>query len=300
MIGYGLPQAVIFGRVLPAVGLGTARLGAFWQGRSIRDGRDAVQTALSLGINVIDTADVYARGIAERIIGSVVGRRSDAQDALIVTKAGLIKTPAAMRQASRLGSGLLSTSTLGPARIADTCFHPEYLAWAAAGSCKRLRRDSLDVLLLHEPDESVLRSGEAAEALSGLCEAGRLQRWGASVRTLPEVLAAMDLPGLTWLQAPLSVIAAPDFAAVAHHQRRPEVTIQAMAITGHGLMTSASERQGAEVIRPQEQIAERVHWSLTDTEADLVLVGMSSGRRVYQNAAAIQRAYTLHGQEDVQ
>lgn len=284
----GLPILDLPDRQIAAIGLGTARLGAFWQGRSIGDGRRTIETARQLGLTMIDTADVYARGIAERIIGSAAARN---QDALIITKAGLIKTPAAMAMARRLGmGGSQRLSGLKPAQLAGKCFHPEYLRWAVDGSRRRLKQEALDVFLLHEPDEAVLRDQLAAQALAALRTEGKIRRWGVSVRTAREAAAAMELTQLSWLQIPVAVIESQEFDVVAKHPRRSEVVVQAMAITGHGQDVLHS---GAEP--PQQKIARIVKAILDQGRADSVLVGMSSGRRVYQNVAAMQRAYQHDG-----
>lgn len=73
-----------------ALGVGTARLGAFWQKRGIPEGTAALSQALDLGIGLVDTADVYARGISERIVGRVVRTRPST---VVMTKVGLLKTP---------------------------------------------------------------------------------------------------------------------------------------------------------------------------------------------------------------
>ncbi|MBD4427377.1 aldo/keto reductase, partial [Xanthomonas citri pv. citri] len=69
------------------LGVGTARLGAFWQGRGVREGARTLEAALDLGVTLVDTADVYARGIAERLVGRAVATRPDVA---VMTKAGLL------------------------------------------------------------------------------------------------------------------------------------------------------------------------------------------------------------------
>ena len=280
----GLPALELSDRQISAIGVGTARLGAFWQGRSIADGRCAVETACQLGVSMLDTADVYARGIAERIIGSAAARH---QDALIITKAGLLKTPAALLKTRSLGiGGGQPLSGLKPAQMAGKCFHPEYLRWAADRSSSRLKQETLDVFLLHEPDEDVLRDHAAAEALLQLRAEGRIRRWGVSVRSAREAAAAMELPEMSWLQIPAAVLESPEFDLVAGHPRRAGVVVQAMAITGPG---HAMLHGGAAL--PQDRIAWSAKAVLDRGRADSVLIGMSSGRRVYQNVTALQRAY---------
>lgn len=63
------------GTVVPALGQGSARLG---QGqRSQADEEDALRTGLSLGMTVIDTAEIYGNGSAERSISRVIAGQRD-------------------------------------------------------------------------------------------------------------------------------------------------------------------------------------------------------------------------------
>src|SRR4051794_31583448 len=67
-----------------ALGMGCAKLGAVWQGRSLREGVEALHTAYDRGITLFDTADCYARGLSERLVGRAF--RRGAPDVVISTK----------------------------------------------------------------------------------------------------------------------------------------------------------------------------------------------------------------------
>src|SRR2546430_17608222 len=86
--------------MVSAIGMGCSRLGAFWQGRSHEDAKAAVAAAVHEGVTLFDTADVYGRGLSERILG--VGLRRHRDEVTLVTKCGLVKTPmAVLRVAAR-------------------------------------------------------------------------------------------------------------------------------------------------------------------------------------------------------
>lgn len=90
-----------------------------------------VETALDLGVNVFDTANGYAAGRSEIILGQLLaGRRDDVQ---IATKVGIYPGDAA-------GHALLSR---------------EGITRSLEASLARLRTDHVDVLYLHQPDRSV-------------------------------------------------------------------------------------------------------------------------------------------------
>ena len=68
------------------LGLGCARLGSLTEPRWRRESLSLIAAAVNAGINLFDTADIYAQGESERILGEAL--RSI--DACIVTKAGQI------------------------------------------------------------------------------------------------------------------------------------------------------------------------------------------------------------------
>src|SRR4029078_9972567 len=71
------------GTRISAIGLGCWQFGSKDWGYGNRYAQEVavelVHTALDLGVNLIDTAEVYAHGVSETIVGrALVGRRSDA------------------------------------------------------------------------------------------------------------------------------------------------------------------------------------------------------------------------------
>lgn len=152
------------------LGLGTARLGAVWQGRGIREGLRCLETAIDLGITLIDTADVYGRGITERMIGRVIRSRSGAA---IITKVGLIKPPI----------GVVGTTRLPRRGHPNRCVDPAYLRRAVHASARRLGRSELDCVLLHEPDADDLSRDDVIATMTDLVARGDARAWGACVQT---------------------------------------------------------------------------------------------------------------------
>lgn len=115
------------GARLSVIGLGTWQFGsAEWgYGDSYARGvaSDLVQRALDLGINLIDTAEIYAFGRSERIVGAALSERRD--EAFIATK-------------------LFPVLPIAPV-----------VRWRAHASARRLRTDRLDLYQLHWPSPQV-------------------------------------------------------------------------------------------------------------------------------------------------
>ncbi|MDG6933440.1 MAG: aldo/keto reductase [Nitrososphaerota archaeon] len=109
-----------------------------------------IRKALGLGVNIIDTADVYVQGKSEEIIGkAVAGSR---KDVLIATKVGseIVGVPGA-RGLSR-----------------------KHILWGVGESLKRLGTDYIDIYYLHHPDPTTPLQ-ETLETLDGLVKDGRVR-----------------------------------------------------------------------------------------------------------------------------
>ncbi|MCF1468556.1 aldo/keto reductase [Agrobacterium vitis] len=132
------------GRVVPAIGLGTWMMGE--NAAAEKDEIAAVNHALDLGMTVIDTAEIYADGCSEQIVGQALKTRR--ADAFLVSKV-------APWNASR--DGTIS---------------------ACEASLKRLGADCLDLYLLHWRGEHPLT--DTVDAFETLKRQGKIKAWGVS------------------------------------------------------------------------------------------------------------------------
>jgi aryl-alcohol dehydrogenase-like predicted oxidoreductase len=140
------------GLKVSAVGLG---------GNTFGRACDAAQTAavihraLDLGINHVDTADIYARGVSEEYVGqALAGRRAQA---VVATKVGMA-----------MGEGPNDVG-LSYRRVVASC----------EGSLKRLGTDYVDLYYLHRPDPATPIE-ETLRALDDLRRAGKIRYVGIS------------------------------------------------------------------------------------------------------------------------
>lgn len=134
------------------IGYGTAALG---RSLSARGRLRLVEAAYDAGIRYFDTAPLYGAGAAEEALGRLRG------DATVATKAGIVPP-------SLLGVALRRGATGGR-------FAPDDVRRQLEASLRRLRRDRVDALLLHE-----VRSLDPAlvETLAMLRDEGKIGRWG--------------------------------------------------------------------------------------------------------------------------
>jgi aryl-alcohol dehydrogenase-like predicted oxidoreductase len=117
-----------------------------------RDARAMVDRALAAGVNLIDTADVYAFGQSEEILGAAVRDRRD--DVLLATKVGF---------------GTLEPGALSYDNVVAAC----------EGSLRRLGTDRIDLYQLHRPDRTTPIE-ETLGALDDLVARGLVRTTGTS------------------------------------------------------------------------------------------------------------------------
>lgn len=145
------------GTSVPALGQGTWHMG---EDPAHRAGElAALQAGIDLGLTLLDTAEMYGEGAAERVVGEAIrGRRTQV---FVVSKAY-------PQNASR-----------------------QRLPLACEASLRRLGTDYLDLYLLHWRGHVPL--AETVETMERLVAAGKIRRWGVSnldTRDMQELLAA--------------------------------------------------------------------------------------------------------------
>ncbi|AKG36457.1 aldo/keto reductase [Paenibacillus durus] len=117
--------------------------------------QELVDRALAAGINFFDTADAYADGQSEEMLGRLLGTRR--KETIIATKAG-----------NRVGPGLLQTG-LSRKHLFDAC----------EASLARLNTDYIDLYIVHKTDPFTPLE-ETLEALNDLVRQGKVRYIGYS------------------------------------------------------------------------------------------------------------------------
>ncbi|WP_339319258.1 aldo/keto reductase [Paenibacillus sp. FSL R10-2734] len=121
---------------------------------SAKEADTHVHSALELGIDFFDHADIYAAGKAEEVFAGVLENNPGMRDKMMIqTKCGI--------------------------RNGYFDFSKEHILQSVEGSLKRLKTDYLDVLLLHRPD-TLFEPEEVAEAFDILESKGMVKHFGVS------------------------------------------------------------------------------------------------------------------------
>ena len=159
-----------------AVSLGTWAFGSEWGTVSDEDSYASLNRAIDLGVNLLDTADVYGDGHSERLIGRLLEERRD-DEIFVATKAGRRLEP----------------------HTAEGYNHENLLGFVER-SLENLKVEALDLLQLHCPPTDTYRQDFTFEALQRLQEAGKIKNYGVSVETVEEARMALEYPGVKTVQ----------------------------------------------------------------------------------------------------
>jgi aryl-alcohol dehydrogenase-like predicted oxidoreductase len=141
-----------------------------------------VRRAFELGVNLFDTANVYARGAAEELLGRAVAGLPREQ-VLVATKVF-----------GEMGPGPLDRGLSAPA-----------IARQAERSLRRLGVQTIDLYQCHRYDPDVPLE-ETCRAMDELVRAGKIRHWGVSESewTASQMAEAVDLCGREGLAPPVS------------------------------------------------------------------------------------------------
>ena len=163
--------------------------------KSVKEVEELVETALSVGINAFDLADIYGGGRCEELLGQVLNNRPDLREKMwIQSKCGI--------------------------RIEEFTyfdFSKDYILESVDGILKRLQVDYLDSLLLHRPD-ALMEADQVAEAFDILHKSGKVRDFGVSNQNpmMMELLKKEVKQPLTINQLQLSAAFTPGFDAGFH------------------------------------------------------------------------------------
>jgi aryl-alcohol dehydrogenase-like predicted oxidoreductase len=205
-----------FGRTplrVSQLGFGCSRLSGTVDYKSDKEVISILQQAFDRGINFYDTADVYAQGRSERLLGEAFRNNRDA--VIIATKAGYHLT-AAGRVVSKLKPllrALGSSMKRNQAQAQRTQrtwgsqnFSPDYIRRAIDGSLRRLKTDYLDVFQLHSPPPDIIETGDFIPTLEDARSQGKIRWYGISCRAIEDATLCFRHPGICSVQIPINLL----------------------------------------------------------------------------------------------
>ena len=169
---------------------------------------EAMRKALLEGVNLVDTSTNYSDGRAESLVGRVLEQMVDRgriarQQVVVISKIGYLQGTNYTLSQERKRSGRAFSDLVPYGAGLEHCIHPEFIDDQLSRSLERLQMDTLDVLLLHNPEyylgwareqgmqpqdarnEFYRRIKASFDYLETQVDDGRIQCYGVSSNTLP-------------------------------------------------------------------------------------------------------------------
>ncbi len=194
--------------------LGTWSMGGRWWGKT--DDKASLATirkALELGINFIDTADIYGFGHSESLLGQALQSRRD--QAYIATKVGL-----------RWNNKGKVRHDLSPAHIFK----------ALDSSLERLQTDYIDLYQVHWPDPAV-PAEETVAALNHCVQSGKVRFLGVSNFSTDLCDTYRQLGPFVTVQPPLNLFERHAEVRILPHAHTQDLGVLAYSPLCRGLLT---------------------------------------------------------------
>lgn len=253
------------GLTVRRLGFGAMRLTGAGNWGPPRDRDEALavlRRAVDLGVNLIDTADVWGPGVSEDLIAEALYPYPE--DLVITTKGGLVG--------------------LGPGQRAPDG-RPEHLRAALEASLQRLRLERIDLYQLHRPDPNVPLA-ESVGMLAELQRAGKIRYVGLSNVTTEQLAQARRIVPIAAVENRYNLT-----------DRGSEEVMEVCARDGVAFLPFVPLATGelAHGEGPLDQIARRhdatgaqiaLAWLLQRSPVMLPIPGTSSVRHLDENVAA--------------
>jgi len=167
------------GLEIAEIGYGAWGIGqTTWIGADDRESLRALERAIDLGLNFIDTALAYGNGHSEELVGRTVRGRSET-----------------VYVATKIPPKNLRWPASGDDHVEDA-FPGEHIRSCTERSLRNLRVEAIDVQQFHVWHDNWLEQGDWLEAVEALKQEGKIRHWGVSINDHePETALALARSG---------------------------------------------------------------------------------------------------------
>lgn len=278
-------------RLLPPnalpMGLGCSRLGSV-NGATWDDSLAVLRRALNEGVRFFDTSNIYGQGDSERLLAEALAGHDDC---VISSKAGkylrwhrriLVPLKAVLRESTRRSPNVSKQVATARAKPMPARWDGALLTRSLEDSLRRLKRERIDVFLLHSPPVGVIHDGEAMSALELARTAGKIGVVGVSVDDAETASACLRDDRVRVLQVPLRP-GSLDFHEVVTKAAQAGVSVVAREILG-GAAAIAGHHDSRNVART------RIIDVVRDPQISVPLIGATRIDTLAASIEAVQEA----------